>query len=67
MPPNRRTDVAMIIMDVSVVDGFMVEILLNHLLSEKDSDVACFLTLSDIWCFLGFNQVLGYFFCAGTC
>lgn len=33
------------------VEGFAVEILLNHLLSVKDSDEACFLTLSDMCVF----------------
>ena len=38
-------------MVVRKVEGLAVEILRNHLLSEKDSDEACFFTLSDIVCF----------------
>ena len=32
-----------------VVEGLIVEILLNSRLSVKESDEACFLTLSVIW------------------
>jgi hypothetical protein len=42
-------------MEITSDEGFVVEILLNHRLSEKDMDEACFLTFFDISCFLVVN------------
>lgn len=66
-PPNRNSAVANTTAVTRNVEGFAVEILLNHLLSEKDSDEACFLILFDISCFPVFNQVLGYSFNPVSC
>jgi hypothetical protein len=42
-------------------EGFDAEIFLNHRLSEKDIDEACFLTLFVIFYFLVPSRVFRYF------
>jgi len=48
-------------------DGFVVEILVNHRLSENAVDEVCFLSFFAISCFLVVNQVAGYFFSPFSC
>lgn len=55
-PLSSSMVTAMIDVLIMNMDGFIVEILLNHRLSENDIDVACFFTLSDIDCFPCFVQ-----------
>lgn len=51
-PPKRNKADAITIMEMTKAEGFAVEILRNHRLSEKDIDEVCFLTFFDIFYFL---------------
>jgi len=54
-PLKRKMAYAITIMVMAKEEGFAVEILRNHLLSEKDIDEALFLTFFDTCCSLIVN------------
>lgn len=66
-PPKRNKAYPIMIMEIASDDGFVFEILSNHLRNEKDVDEACFLNFFAICCFLIINQVGGCFFCPFSC
>ena len=53
--------------EITKDEGFVVEILLNHRLSEKDIDAALLLTFFDTFYSLITNQVIRYFFSPFSC
>ena len=55
------------IMEIAKDEGFAVEILRNHRLSENDIDEACLLAFFDTSRSLAVNQVIRYFFSPFSC
>jgi len=66
-PPKRKMAYEITAIEMIKEEGFVVEILLNHRLSENDIDAARLLTFFDISCSLTVNQVTGYFFNPFSC
>jgi hypothetical protein len=51
-PPKRKIVYAIMIVEITKDEGFVVEILLNHLLSENGVDAVRFLIFFDTSCSL---------------